>query len=91
MLDPCTYPKAEKNKTEIIGAKNANIRDGITITKFLYWLKNKVDSSKMDEISAANFLYNLRKKNKYFFSSSFDTISAIGKNSALPHYRVNIN
>ena len=91
LLDPCTYPKAEKNKTEIIGAKNANIRDGITITKFLYWLKNKVDSSKMDEISAANFLYNLRKKNKYFFSSSFDTISAIGKNSALPHYRVNIN
>ena len=38
LLDPC-ISKAEKNKTEIIGAKNANIRDGITITKFLYWLK----------------------------------------------------
>ena len=34
--NPCTYLKAIKNKIEIDGAKKANIRDGVSITKFLW-------------------------------------------------------
>lgn len=86
--DPCLYPKAEKNSIELKGARNANLRDGLSITKFLYWLKNKKNINNLDEIKAAKYLYKLRKSNDLFFSLSFETISAIGKNAAMPHYRV---
>ena len=89
--DPCLYPKAQKNVTEIQGARYANIRDGISITKFLYWLKNKMEINKIDEISAAQKLYSLRKNNDLFYSSSFETISAVDQHAALPHYRITRN
>ena len=85
--NPCLYPKAIKNNVEINGAKKANLRDGVSVTKFLYWLKNIVDIKKIDEIKAADYLLNLRKKNDLFYSLSFDTVSAFGPNAALPHYR----
>ena len=88
MNNPSLYPKAIKNSTELLGAKKANIRDGVSISKFLYWLKNEVVYSKTDEIKAADYLFKLRKRNKLFYSLSFDTISAIGSHAALPHYRV---
>jgi len=88
LADPCVYLKAQKNMTELSGARNANIRDGVSITKFLYWLKNEMVINDTDEIKAANYLYKLRKKNNLFYSLSFDTISAVGKHAALPHYRV---
>ena len=47
-----------------------------------------MDIKNNNEISVAKYLENLREKNKLFHSLSFDTISAIGKNAALPHYRV---
>ena len=87
--NPCILFKAIKNQIEQKGAINANIRDGVSITKFIYWLKNKMDINNNNEISAAKYLENLRVNNKFFHSLSFDTISAIGKNAALPHYRVN--
>ena len=86
--NPCLYPKAIKNKTELRGAKKANLRDGVSFTKYLYWLKNKMKINATDEIKAADYLLNLRKKNELYFSPSFDTISAFGHHAALPHYRV---
>ena len=87
--NPCLFLKAQKNKIEISGAKNANLRDGVSITKFLFWLKNRMIISKTNEIKAANYLSKLRKKNKLFYSLSFETISAINDHAAIPHYRVN--
>ena len=86
--NPIILSKAIKNKTEQIGAYNANIRDGVSITRFIYWLKNEMDVELTNEISASNHLKSLRIKNELFHSLSFDTISAFGKNAALPHYRV---
>ncbi len=88
LANPCILLKAVKNETEIDGAKKAHIRDGVSITKYIYWLKNIMDPKLNNEISVANHLENLRKKNELFHSLSFDTISAIDKNAALPHYRV---
>tara|TARA_Y100001970_G_scaffold288916_1_gene417705 strand:+ start:12457 stop:14217 length:1761 start_codon:yes stop_codon:yes gene_type:complete len=89
--NPCIELKASKNLTELKGAKRANIRDGISIVKFLYWLKSKKNLKNISEIKVADYLLALRKKNKLFYSLSFDTISAFGKHSALPHYRVSKN
>ena len=86
--NPCLYLKAVKNSTEIKGAKNANLRDGVSITKFLFWLKKIMKTKDTNELIASEYLLGLRKKNKLFYSLSFETISAIGKNAALPHYRV---
>ncbi len=86
--NPCLYPKAIKNKIELSGARQANIRDGVSITKFLYWLKNKIIIREISEKKAAEYLFNLRKNNYLFYSLSFDTISAFGSNAALPHYKV---
>ncbi len=90
LLNPCIIPKAVKNIVELNGARKANLRDSVSIIKFIYWLKNLKDPNKITEIKAADFLFKLRKKNKLFYSLSFDTISASGKHSALPHYRVSI-
>ncbi len=88
LVNPCILLKAVKNETELDGAKKAHIRDGVSITKYIYWLKNIMDPKSNDEISVANHLEDLRRKNELFHSLSFDTISAIDKNAALPHYRV---
>ena len=89
--NPCLLPKAEKNSTELDGARKAHIRDGVSITKFLCWLKNLKDFNSKTEMNLGKKLYLLRKNNEFFHSISFDSISAVGKNAALPHYRVNKN
>ncbi len=86
--NPCLLTKAIKNLVEVEGARKANIRDGASLVKFLYWLKNLKNINQISEIEAAKKIYRLRKNNKLFVSLSFDTISAAGENSALPHYRV---
>ena len=88
--NPCLLPKATKNLIELEGSKKAHIRDGVSITKFLYWLKNHKNIETETEISVARKLLDFRKSNDLFHSVSFDTISAIGKNAALPHYRADI-
>ena len=87
--DYCYKKKSIKNKTELNGARKANIRDGVSVTKFLYWLKNNKNINNINETKASERLFQLRKKNKLFFSLAFETISAFGSNAALPHYRVN--
>jgi len=91
LQNPCLIPKATKNSTELEGAKNAHIRDGVSVTKFLCWLKNHQSIEEETEISVANKLLSFRKSNDLFYSVSFDSISAIGKNAALPHYRADKN
>ena len=91
LQNPCLIPKATKNQTELKGSRNAHLRDGVSITKFLCWLKNHQSIEDENEISVANKLLSFRQSNELFHSISFDTISAIGKNAALPHYRADKN
>ena len=66
IVNPCIQAKAVKNGVELEGARQANIRDGVSIVKFLFWLKNNNNINKISEIDAANYLYNIRKKMIYF-------------------------
>ena len=87
--DPCIILKAKKNNVEIKGAKNAHIRDGVSIVKFLFWLDKNIEKNKyVSEKSASTKLYKLREKNKLFQGLSFETISGYGSNGSIVHYRV---
>ena len=80
------YLKSIKNTHEINGMKNAHIRDGATLTKFIYWIKNNISKKNISELDAIKYLDNLRSKNKNFFSLSFPTIAGTGPNGAIVHY-----
>ncbi len=84
--DPTYHLKAIKNKTEIKNMTNAHISDGVSLTKFLFWIK-KINKNKITEVEAAKKLENFRKLNKNFLYPSFDTIAGSGKNGAIVHYR----
>ncbi|MCU0976277.1 MAG: aminopeptidase P family protein [Steroidobacteraceae bacterium] len=88
--DPCVKPRACKNAIEIEGARRAHRRDGLVLTRFLHWLATEAQSGREDEISAARRLEAMRRELPELFDLSFETISAAGPNSALPHYRASV-
>lgn len=81
-----TEIKAIKNSTEIANQKNAYIKDGVALVKFIYWLDKNIGKIKITEISAAEKLEEFRKEQKGFTEPSFDTIAAYGENAAMMHY-----
>lgn len=86
--DPCSLPKAKKNKAEIEGSRQAHIRDGVAVTKFLHWLSENADKNTLDEINSAQALENFRFETGALKDISFETISGAGPNGAIVHYRV---
>ncbi len=84
--DPCTLPKSCKNEIELAGTRSAHIRDGAALCRFLAWLSREAPSGGIDEISAAEMLYDFRSHNDLFQGVSFDTISGAGPNGAIVHY-----
>ncbi len=87
-IDPIYDLKTIKNKIEIKNMIDVHIKDGVAVTKFLYWIKNS-NIKKLDEIKIEKKLENFRKRNKNFLFPSFDTIAGSGPNGAIIHYRSN--
>ena len=85
--DPCILPKAIKNETEIKGARAAHLRDGVAMARFFAWLDEVAESGKVDEIDAAVKLEDCRRESGQLKDIAFDTISAVGPNGAIVHYR----
>ena len=81
-----TILKAVKNETEIKNAYLSHIRDGVAVTKFIYWIKNNVGKIYIDEITAANKLEAFRKEQENFMGISFDTICGYKEHGAIIHY-----
>lgn len=81
------YEKAKKNTIEIENTRNAHIKDGVAITKFMYWLKRNIGKIEMSEMSAAIKLESLRKEMDGYIEPSFETISAYQDHAAMLHYQ----
>ena len=79
-------PKAIKNKTEMDNERIAHIKDGVAVTKFIYWLKKNVPEGTVTELSAAEKLYQFRSEQEHFIGDSFDPIIAYGTHAAIVHY-----
>ncbi len=84
---PIALMKACKNMTEIEGARRAHRRDALAVCRFLAALAEQSGPAKYDELTAAQFLYDLRAEGELFRGLSFDTISGAGGNGAIVHYR----
>lgn len=85
--DKITEIKSIKNKTELKGICNAHIRDGVALSKFLFWLSKNYKGKTETEI--AEKLLSFRKKELNFYSESFETIAGFGANGAIVHYHAN--
>jgi len=84
---PVDLAKAIKNDVEIEGFRKAYVQDGIVQTRFFKWLEEQVSSgARITESDASDKLHELRAAMPDFLDESFETISAYGKNAALPHY-----
>ena len=78
--------KAIKNEVEIQGYKNAMLRDGIAMVKFLHWLETAVRTGQETEISVDKKLTSLRAQQPLYRDISFDTIAGYGSHGAIVHY-----
>lgn len=84
--DPIALAKAIKNSAELRGMREAHVRDGVAVTRFLAWLDAEVTAGRLhDEARLADTLLDYRRTQE-FRDLSFDTISAAGPNSAICHY-----
>lgn len=79
-------PKAIKNPVEVENEKIAHIKDGVAVTKFIYWLKKNVGKMPITEISAGEYLNKLRAQQENSMGNSFDPIISYGPHAAMNHY-----
>ncbi len=85
-VNPTVLMKAMKNDTEIKNIKNAHVKDGVAVTKFMHWLKKNVGKIEITEISAAEKLEEFRKEQEGYLWQSFEPICGSGEHGAIVHY-----
>ena len=79
--------KAIKNETERDGIRQAHIRDGVAVVKWMYWLSQQTFEDRHTEITLAEKLDEFRSAGDHFQGPSFGAIVAYQANSAVGHYR----
>ena len=84
--DPIYKLKSIKNSQEINHTLETHKKDGLALTKFIYWIKN-INKNSITEVEAQNKLEKFRKLNKDYLFPSFNTIAGSGSNGAIVHYR----
>ena len=84
--DPIYKLKSIKNSQEINHTLETHKKDGLALTKFIYWIKN-INKKSITEVEAQNKLEKFRKLNKDYLFPSFNTIAGSGSNGAIVHYR----
>lgn len=84
--NPTILMKAMKNDVELENVKAAHIKDGIAITKFMYWVKTRYDKEKITELSSAAKLTELRAAQEGYIRDSFEPLCAFADHAAMMHY-----
>ena len=83
---PVPGMKAVKNEVECNGFRNAMLRDGVAMVKFLKWLEEAVPRGGETELSVSAKLRQLRAEQPLFMDESFDTIAGYEEHGAIVHY-----
>jgi Xaa-Pro aminopeptidase len=93
IIEDLTIParlKAVKNKVEIANIRKVMLKDGLSLTRFFFWLEQNTVSEPLSEISLGEKLNSLRSENENYLGPSFSTIVAFNEHGALPHYSATI-
>ena len=83
---PIPTLKAVKNGVEMQGFRNAMLRDGVALVKFLSRFKTAVEQGRLTEVSADEMLTAYRAEQPLFRGISFDTIVGYQEHGAIVHY-----
>ena len=83
--NPTILMKAIKNAVEIENIKNAELKDSIALTKFIYWVKKNYDKMEITELSASDKLTALRAEQEGYIRDSFEPLQAFGEHAAMMH------
>ena len=89
-VSPVTLLKAIKNETELQGFINCHIRDAAALCSYFAWLEKEIPKGTVTEVSGAERLLQFRHEMLNFVGPSFDTISSVGSNAAIIHYKPSI-
>jgi Xaa-Pro aminopeptidase len=81
-----TTLKSAKNAVEIENIRQSMVKDGVAMCQFLYWLDSSIGKERVTEITIAEKLFDLRKKQQGFVSESFSTIAGYKEHGAIVHY-----
>ena len=84
--NPTILMKAMKNDTELDNIKAAHIKDGVAVTKFMYWVKNHYDKEEITELSSIDKLTALRAAQDGYIRDSFEPLCAYKDHAAMMHY-----
>ncbi len=85
--DPCSEPRACKTESEQKAIREAHVRDGVAVTRFLKWLSDEAPKGKLTELAVERKLLEFRLQDKGLRDTSFDTIAGWAGNGAIVHYR----
>ncbi len=85
-MSPVTRRKAVKTPQEMEHERMAHVRDGIAVTRLIYWLKHEVGNGQITEMDAAEQLVHFRSEQKDYLYESFAPIIAYGAHGAIVHY-----
>lgn len=85
--DPIIHLKAVKNDIEIKNTRKAHEKDGVALTRFMYWLKQTVRSGQISELSAQEKLHAFRSQQANYLEDSFAPITAYKEHAAMIHYQ----
>lgn len=84
--NPTELLKAIKNPVELANMEKIFLADSVAVTKFIYWLKTNIGKMEITEISASDYLEQLRRQIPEFLDLSFPTIAGYKENAAMMHY-----
>lgn len=82
--------KAVKNTTEMEGMRKANIKNCVALIRYFAWVEEHLKThpdTDLTEFSAAEKLEEFRKLGDLYVGPSFESISSIGPNGAVIHYK----
>ena len=89
-INPVEMMKGIKNKIEVEGIRFCHQKDAAALCLYFGWLENEVcqlGNKSLNETNATRKLDFYRSVQKDFKGKSFDTISAVGANAAIIHYK----
>lgn len=84
--NPTILFKAMKNPVELENIRQAHIKDGVAITKFMHWVKTRYDKETITELSSTDKLTGFRAEQEGYIRDSFEPLCAFKDHAAMMHY-----